>query len=108
LRQQPWASMQASVERRLELGGITLHSGWTFDVPEYLPNPEEVYVMLSWGRAPEDVPAFEAVRDLLHAIFDRYASSDGLIVRHRRYLWKAIVEDAARKTQSAKRKLLGG
>jgi 23S rRNA (guanine745-N1)-methyltransferase len=88
----PYTSMRRSVERRLSLAGLRIHSCWTFDVPEVLPDPEQLYVMLSWGRAPEETPLYREVREALEAVFSRHASEDGLDVRHRRFLWMANVE----------------
>jgi SAM-dependent methyltransferase len=85
-------TMRQVVERRLQSGGLHLHSCWTFDVPEYLPNAYELYKLLSWGFTAEEVPAWEAVQELLEAIYQRYTSSYGLVIPHRRLLWMAIVD----------------
>jgi SAM-dependent methyltransferase len=84
-----WA--RPAVEGRLAAAGLVLHSWWSFDVPEIFPDPEQVYVWLAWGRIAEEVPAFDIVRPILEAIFAEHASPDGLVVRYRRYLWKAEV-----------------
>ena len=62
---------------------------WVFDVPEYLPDPEQLYAMSSWLL--ESAPAFEDCRPELERIFERHATDDGLMVRQRRFLWKAVV-----------------
>ncbi len=88
----PTGSMRESVERRLSAVGLRLHSCWTFDVPEYLRDPDQLYVMLTWGRAPEEVPPLAEVRETLERVFSDYAESAGLVWRHRRFLWKAVVD----------------
>ncbi len=88
----PVGSMRESVERRLSAVGLQLHSCWIFDVPECLPDPEQLHIMLTWGRAPDDVPPLAEVRETLERVFADYAGSEGLVWRHRRFLWKAVVE----------------
>jgi SAM-dependent methyltransferase len=80
-----------SVERRLTTGKLTLHSWWSSDVPESFPDPEQLYVWLTWGNLAEEVPSFDEVRPVLERIFADYAGVDGLEIRHKRYLWKALV-----------------
>jgi hypothetical protein len=92
IEKAPYASIRGSVERRLSLVGLRIHRCWRFDVPEVLPDPEQLYVMLSWGRAPEEAPPYTEVREALEAVFSRHASRGGLDVRHRRFLWMAMVE----------------
>lgn len=77
------------MEDRLEAGGLTLHSCWTFDVPEFFGNLEQLYLRLSWGET--DIPSFPQVRGTLAKIFTRHAGADGLRLRHRRLLWKSVV-----------------
>ena len=84
-------SMREVVEQRLALEGLELHSCWTFDVPEIFPDPEQLYVFLSWGCTPEEVPAFTEVRAELQALFFNHAGPDGLALRRGRFLWKAVV-----------------
>lgn len=86
-------TMRAVVERRLAYGGLRLHSCWTFDVPEYLPNAYEFYKLLSWGYTAEEVPPWEAVQEKLEGIYRDHTSPDGLVIPHRRLLWTAIVEN---------------
>jgi hypothetical protein len=85
-------TMRGAVERWLAIGRLSLHSCWTYDVPEQFDDPEQLYIFLSWGFAPEEVPTFAEVQETLEGIFSRYARSDGLALRHRRFLWKAVVE----------------
>jgi SAM-dependent methyltransferase len=94
LRWQPsddphWA--RPAIEQRLALGRLALHSWWSFDVPEVFPDPEQLYIWLSWGYIPEEVPSFDEVKPLLERIFSEYGTPEGVGVRRRRYLWKAIV-----------------
>lgn len=46
----------ASFDRRLASGGLPLHSWWSFDVPEVFPDPEQLYVWLTWGASAEEAP----------------------------------------------------
>lgn len=84
--------MLNSVRHRLALGGLALHSAWTFDVPEYFDAPHDLYQRLTWGYLASEVPAWEEVRPLLERIFVEHAvGSDGLALRHTRLLWTAHV-----------------
>lgn len=85
-------TMRQSVDRRLAAGGLRVHSCWSFDVPEYLPNAYEFYNLLSWGFTAEEVPAWEEVQELLEDIYQHYASPNGLAIPHRRLLWTATVD----------------
>jgi SAM-dependent methyltransferase len=85
-------TMRGAVEQRLALGRLALHSCWTFEVPQYFPDAEQLYLYLSWGYTAEEVPPFAGVRPLLEDIFARHATAGGLPLRHSRLLWKAIVE----------------
>lgn len=80
-----------SIEKCLTIGGLSLHSWWSFDVPEIFPDPWELYVWLAWGYTVDEVPSFTDVRPTLEEIFAQYGSSQGVAIRHRRYLWKSIV-----------------
>jgi SAM-dependent methyltransferase len=70
-------SRQESVERRLGIAGLTLHSAWAFDVPEYFATPQDLYDKLSWGFTQ---------------IFAEYATKQGLAVPHGRFMWQAVVD----------------
>lgn len=94
LRQVPvgdahWA--KPSIEQRLASGGLTLHSWWSFEVPEWFPGPTQLYDFLTWGWTADEVPAFAEVQPILERIFADYGSAQGVELRHRRYLWKAVV-----------------
>jgi SAM-dependent methyltransferase len=84
-------SIRQSVENRLNQNGLTLHSGWGFDVPEIFEDPREVYKVLTWGLPADEIPPYEDVEHRAVAIFERYAEKEGIILRHCRYLWKAII-----------------
>jgi SAM-dependent methyltransferase len=84
-----WA--RPAIEQRLTAAGLALHSWWSFDVPELFPNPEELYAWRTWGSTPDEVPPFVQVAANLERIFSQYAGPQGLEIRRRRYLWKAIV-----------------
>jgi hypothetical protein len=94
LRWQPmddphWA--YAAIEERLAAVQLNLHSWWSFDVPEIFPTPQEFYTWRSWGTTPDEVPAYIAVAADLEHIFQQYASAQGLEIRRRRYIWKAVI-----------------
>jgi len=84
-----WA--RAVMEPRLAKSGVPLHSWWSFDVPEYFTEPKQLYTMLVWGHGAGEKPPFEEVAPQLAAIFAEYSAPQGLTLRHRRYLWKAVV-----------------
>ena len=84
-----WA--RPAIEQRLALAELRLDSWWSFDVPEAFSEPEQLYIWLTFGQVPEDVPSFAEVRPILGKIFTKYANSHGVEIRRRRYLWKAIV-----------------
>lgn len=84
-----WA--RPAIERRLAAGRLALHSWWSFDVPEVFPDAEQIYAWLTWGCTPEEIPAFAAVQPLLERIVAEHGDADGVTIRHRRYVWTAIV-----------------
>jgi 23S rRNA (guanine745-N1)-methyltransferase len=79
------------MEQRLAKSGVPLHSWWSFDVPEYFTEPEQFYTMLVWGHTPDEKPSYAEVAPQLADIFAAYSTAEGLPLRHRRHLWKAIV-----------------
>lgn len=81
-------SMLAEVQRRLETSGFILHSHWTFDVPEVFENPKDLHTYLTWANFI-NAPSFETTESVLETIFEQYAGSQGLVLPHRRLLWKA-------------------
>lgn len=85
-------SIHQSVENRLHQAGLTLHSGWGYDVPETFSDPKEFYTMLTWGLPTKGIPTYEDLEARIHRIYDRYAGDKGLVLRHCRFLWKAIVD----------------
>jgi 23S rRNA (guanine745-N1)-methyltransferase len=85
-------SIRASIERRLGIGGLSLHSAWVYDVPEWLADARQLYVYLAFGRTPGEAPAWDEVRDAFEGVFARHATRRGLVLRHRRLLWKAVVD----------------
>jgi hypothetical protein len=94
LRWQPpadphWA--RPTIEQRLAVGQLALHSWWSFDVPEVFPDPEQLYAWLAWGYTPDEVPSLAEVEPILGRIFAEYGGHDGVAVSRRRYLWKAVV-----------------
>lgn len=85
-------SIHQSVENRLHQAGLRLHSGWSFDVPEFFATPQALYTMLSWGLPATEIPAFEDLEDRLQRIFEANAGPHGIELRHCRFLWKAVIE----------------
>lgn len=79
------------MEPRLAKSGLSIHSWWSFDVPEYFTEPKELYTMLVWGHTADEKPPYTEVASELETIFAEYATPEGLALRHRRYLWKAVM-----------------
>lgn len=84
-------SIVTTIEGRLAAGGLCLDSAWTFDVPEWLHAPLDLYRFLTFGEAVASIPAWEEVEEDLTRVFLRHAGAQGLENRHRRFLWKAVV-----------------
>lgn len=84
-----WA--RPAIEQRLAAANLTLQSWWSFDVPEAFPDPQQLYTWLTWGSTPDEVPAFGEIAAILERVFRAYGSSEGVEIRHRRYLWTAMV-----------------
>ena len=84
-----WA--RTTFEQRFADLQLSLHSWWTFDVPEILPDPKDLYDWRAWGYAPGEMPAYAEVASDLEAIFDQYAGPQGLEIRHRRHIWKSVL-----------------
>jgi 23S rRNA (guanine745-N1)-methyltransferase len=81
-----------SVKHRLAIGGLELHSAWTYDVPEFFDQPQELYKRLTWGYIPGEVPDWSGVSRIIRKIYADYAGAQGLVLRHTRLLWKVVVE----------------
>jgi SAM-dependent methyltransferase len=84
--------MLNSVKYGLKEGDLMLHSAFTYDVPEIFDDPYEVYIRLSWGYLPNEVPSWYEIRTLMENIFIEFAGPTGLVMRHTRLLWKAVVD----------------
>jgi SAM-dependent methyltransferase len=84
--------MLNSVKYGLKVSGLMLHSAWTYDVPETFNDPYEIYIRLSWGYLPDEVPSWDEISQLFKKIYSDYASPAGLVMRHTRLLWKAVVD----------------
>lgn len=84
-------SIHQSVENRLHQANLTLESGWSFDVPEVFADPRELYRMITWGLPVDEIPDYEDIAYKLDGIYDKYAESQGIVLRHCRYLFEAIV-----------------
>ena len=84
--------MLNSVKYGLKVSGLVLLSAWTYDVPEIFNDPYQVYIRLTWGYIPDEVPSWNETRLLVENIFTEYAGPAGLIMRHTRLLWKAVVD----------------
>ena len=84
-------SIHQSVSNRLHQAGLMLHSGWGFDVPETFADPKELYRMITWGLPRAEVPSFDDLSHKFDNIYDKYAESQGIVLRHCRYLWQANI-----------------
>jgi hypothetical protein len=83
--------MHDAVKDRLAEGGLRIHSCWHFDVPEYFPDARQLYIRQTFGMNPDEAPLYESIRERLEAIFREFAGPEGLELRHRRFLWRAVV-----------------
>ncbi len=84
-------SIHISVESRLHQAGLTLDSGWGFDFPERFDDARELYTAVTWGLPRDEVPPFEDIEHRFERIFETHAEDGAVVLRHCRYLWKAIV-----------------
>ncbi len=84
-------SIHQSIDNRLHQAGLTLHSGWGFDVPESFDDPTQLYTMITWGLPAAEVPSYEDLSRKLEHIYEIYAEKQGIVLRHCRYLWKAMI-----------------
>jgi SAM-dependent methyltransferase len=86
-----WA--RPAIEQRLATVQLSLHSWWSFDVPELFPTPQEFYVWRTWGTTPNEAPSYTDVASDLERIFQQYAGPQGLEIRRHRYIWKAVISN---------------
>ncbi len=84
-------TIRQSVENRLNQNGFTLHSGWGFDVPEIFTDPLQLYRVLTWGVPRQEIPSYEDVEHKLLAVYETHQEQGGIVLRHCRYLWKAMI-----------------
>ncbi len=84
-------TMPEIIRHRLREANLTLHSCWTFDVPEYFATPHQLYLRLSWGYTPDEVTSWAESEPVIERIFREHGTADGLALRFRRFLWQAIV-----------------
>lgn len=80
------------IKENLRKAGFKLHSYWIFDVPQIFGNVEEYYKFLSWGYLEDEIPTLAECRQTLECIFKKHGDSDGLDIRFRRFLWKAVYQ----------------
>ena len=71
--------------------GLLLHSWWDFDVPMYIPDPNELYGWLSWPFMQDEIPSYHEVEPVLEGIFKEFAGPQGLENRWRRSICKAVI-----------------
>ena len=83
--------LTVSIEKNLAEVGLRLHSWWDFDVPVYIPDPRELYIGLSWIYMEDEVPSYQEVAPLFERIFKEFAGPQGLEIRWRRSIWKAVI-----------------
>lgn len=82
-------SIEDRIAGLLSQAGLDFDDTWIFDVPEYLPDPGQLYAMATW--LVESPPHYEDCRLQLERLFDHHATDEGLEARQRRFLWKAVV-----------------
>lgn len=83
--------MRDIIEDRLAAAGLELHSCWEFDVPEIFADPKQLYIRLTWGHTPEEVPSWEEAKPMIDQVFRSYSNREGLELRFLRFMWQAIV-----------------
>ena len=86
--------MAGHIAGLLSQAGLTLHSGWSFDVPEYFTDARQLYAYLAWNQFHGQglrAPPLESALPALAAVMAKHAGREGLDVRRRRYLWSARV-----------------
>ena len=74
----------------LRAAGISEYSLWWMDVPEFLRTPYELYVRLG-GAQPSDSQEYHNIELQFAKLFEQYATSQGIILRHQRLLWQAYL-----------------
>jgi SAM-dependent methyltransferase len=84
-----WA--KPAIEHRLAAVQLKVHSWWNFDVPEIFPSPQDLYAWRTWGNTPDEVPSYAEIAPGLERIFQQYGNPNGLEIRRRRYIWKAVI-----------------
>jgi SAM-dependent methyltransferase len=80
-----------AIEQNLSEAGLRLHSWWDFDVPYYLPDPQEMYIGLTWAFMADEVPSYAEVAPALERIFKAFAGPQGLENRWRRSILKVVL-----------------
>ena len=88
----PDNGMRERIETRLATVGLAIHSCWTYDVPEWLRGPRELYRFLTFGQFANEIPSWPEVEPELSDVFERHAGELGLELRNRCFLWKAVFE----------------
>jgi SAM-dependent methyltransferase len=93
LRWEEWDANWArtTIEQRLGEAGLRLHSWWSFDVPELFTDPEDLHAWLTFGCSADEALSYQEVSPVFERIFKEFASSQGLEVRWRRHIWKAVL-----------------
>jgi SAM-dependent methyltransferase len=71
--------------------GLHLHSWWDFDVPVFIPTPEDLYAEMTWPFEEDEVPAYQDAAPDLERIFREFAGPQGLELRWCRSICKAVV-----------------
>ncbi len=90
---RPYGYRYERVRDWLTTGGLSYHSTWTINRPEFFDDPAELYRRLSWGYTEDEAPSFAEMQPLLERIFAQYATEHGLAVPHGRFLWMSVVEE---------------
>ena len=55
---RPYGYRYERIRDWLQTGGLSYHSTWTINRPEFFDDPIELYRRLSWGFSEEEVPTY--------------------------------------------------
>jgi SAM-dependent methyltransferase len=81
--------IEARIGQLLVANGFEFASNQRFDVPEYLPDADALWNFLAWLN--DAAPSYIDIRGELENLFMRHAGPQGLELRHRRFLWTAVL-----------------
>jgi SAM-dependent methyltransferase len=79
------------IRARLRESRGELTHEWYCEVDELFPDAYQLYRHRTWGRDGRRVPAYEPCAAAFERLFARHASQGGLRLRHRRWIWRAVL-----------------